>query len=157
MKLLVFSDSHQDINDMSYCIESESPQMIIHLGDNTHDALLIQKMFPKVIIHRVAGNCDFEYIDNEKLIKVSNIKLFITHGHRYWVKTNYRKIVEKGLSEGADIILFGHTHKAYISQNNNVWTINPGSISNRQTRDRSASYAKITIEDDIVECEIIRR
>lgn len=156
MKILVFSDSHHDINEMTYTIESETPEMVIHLGDNTNDALLIQKIFPKITVERVGGNCDFEQIESEKTIKIENKIFFITHGHRYWVKSNLKKIVEKGFSRNADVVLFGHTHKSYINQNNGAWVINPGSISQNNTRNRFATYARIIINQNILTCEIVQ-
>jgi putative phosphoesterase len=157
MKILAFSDSHHDISGLQYPIQSESPDIVIHLGDNVDDALRAQKMFPDIIFHVVKGNCDFNSIDSEKTLELTNYNFFITHGHKYSVKSTFKRVVAKGIDQKADIILFGHTHKAYIQKQNGVWIINPGSSSSLQTRDLTPSYSKIEISEEDLRCSIITR
>ena len=38
MKILIFSDSHGDVDIMRDIVEKEKPDMIIHLGDSIKDA-----------------------------------------------------------------------------------------------------------------------
>lgn len=157
MKILVFSDSHHDITGLQYPIQSESPDVVIHLGDNSEDAFRAEKMFPDTEFHVVKGNCDFDHIELEKLLKIKEYNFFITHGHRYNVKSTSKKVIKKGIDQKADIILFGHTHKAYIQNHNGVWVINPGSSSRLQTRDLCPSYSKIEISQEDLQCCIVTR
>ena len=57
------------------------------------------------------------------------IKIFVTHGHMYNVKSEYNTIFYKGKEVGADIVLFGHSHKALINSYDGITIMNPGSIS----------------------------
>ena len=47
----------------------------------------------------------------------------------YNVKYEYNTIFYKGKSVGADIVLFGHSHKALISNYDGITIMNPGSIT----------------------------
>ena len=157
MKILVFSDSHHEINNMIYVIENENPDIVIHLGDNINDAIILKDIFPKIAFEIVRGNCDFENSESEKIFDIENTKFFLCHGHKYRVKNTLDKLIEKGNKIQADIILFGHTHESYIDYDNDVWIINPGCINTIYKRDCYTSYAKISIENNMVNCEIVKR
>ena len=157
MDILVFSDSHHDTNSMTYVIGEENPDMVLHLGDNVRDALLLKGIFPEIKFEFVSGNCDFEDVADKKIIEIENIRFFMTHGHEYHVKSDISNVVKKGLDEKADIILFGHTHRAYMQKESEAWVINPGSISKIYKMDKHASYAKITIENGEADCRIVER
>ena len=151
MKILVFSDSHNDIISMVRTVENNRPDMIIHLGDNYNDAQILKTKFPEIHFETVVGNCDFESAHTIKIFEVEGIKFFITHGHLYGVKTRMDRLIKKGCEEQADIVLFGHTHKAYLSKENGMWVINPGIINKIFT----PTYAQIIIENGQADCEII--
>ncbi len=157
MKILTFSDSHHDISGIQYPIQSEEPDIVLHLGDNSDDALRLEKMFPDITFHIVKGNCDFTNIESEKNITIENKMFYLTHGHKYSVKSTYDRIIKKGIEKEADVILFGHTHIAFCQKQNGIWVVNPGSSSRIQTRDRAPSYCRITIEEGNLDCEIITR
>ena len=38
MKVIVFSDSHGDLNHMIAAVEQEEPDLVLHLGDYWEDA-----------------------------------------------------------------------------------------------------------------------
>jgi hypothetical protein len=61
------------------------------------------------------------------------------------------KLIKKGHEEQADIVLFGHTHKAYLRKENGMWVLNPGIINKIFT----SSYAQIMIENGQADCKII--
>jgi len=157
MKIIVFADSHHDTNSMIYVLQEETPDMVIHLGDNVSDAMMLKNIFPEISFEMVQGNCDFEKVKDEKILTLEGATFFITHGHRYRVKSHLRKLTQKGLDKNADIVLFGHTHKAYLKKEKEMWMINPGSISSMYKRGKHPSYAKILIEDGNIDCEIVER
>jgi putative phosphoesterase len=158
MKILAFSDSHNDINGMIYPLQKETPDVVMHLGDNVDDAIRLEKMFPDICFYMVKGNCDFINMESEKIITLDNTSFLITHGHKYSVKSTYERIIKKGKEKEADVILFGHTHIAFCEKQNNIWVINPGSSSALQTRDRNPSYCRLVIDDDAkLLCDIITR
>lgn len=149
MKILVISDTHGDINKAEEIIKkSNGIDLIIHLGDYFRDAQKLSSMFPYIPIEYIYGNSDFmiEDVPAEKLLEYEGKKIFITHGHRYSVKWDYDKLYKKAEEMGVDILLFGHTHVAYMAEKGNYIIMNPGSISD--PRDESnESYAIIEIND----------
>ncbi len=62
----------------------------------------------------------------------------ITHGHHYHVSTGPEILKQEALSIGADVVMFGHTHRPYFEQDEDITVLNPGkcvlSETGRQTR-----------------------
>lgn len=149
MRLLVISDTHRNIrNFLSIMEKLKDIDGIIHLGDLVSDARDIQSIFENIPLYYIAGNCDFfeDNILTEKIIKIANKKIMLTHGHNHGVKRGYerlRKIIEK---EELDALLFGHTHAPYIEYIENAVLFNPGSISEPRTT-RFPSYGILEIDD----------
>ena len=48
MKILVLSDSHGNINNMTRCVEMINPRHILHLGDCIRDAEALRDLFPDI-------------------------------------------------------------------------------------------------------------
>ena len=46
MKILVFSDSHGNVQNMEQAVRSDRPDYILHLGDVNSDARALGKLFP---------------------------------------------------------------------------------------------------------------
>ena len=59
MKLLVFSDSHGNIEHMRRAVEQEKPDQILHLGDVMRDAVELSRSYPNIPLELVPGNCDY--------------------------------------------------------------------------------------------------
>ena len=89
MKLLVFSDSHGNLENMVRTVERERPHMILHLGDGWRDARQLRDRFPEIPLYQVPGNCDFRSAEPpEQLLTVQGKRIFLCHGHTYGVKTS---------------------------------------------------------------------
>lgn len=128
MKILVVSDSHGNFKDFYHICKRESPEVVLFLGDLTKDVYEILDVFPNIEFHVVRGNCDYDDLntEDEKIIMLENFKIFLTHGHMYQVKRNYRLISAK--LKNADIVLFGHTHAQYIKETEDGILFNPGAL-----------------------------
>lgn len=128
--------------------------MLIHLGDNVDDILIIKRYYNGKIVN-VKGNCDFSTnTPYDRLEEVCGKKIFLTHGHRYGVKENLFRLRYKALEAQADIVLYGHTHIGQIDFEEGIWYINPGSVS--QPRDGDRSFAIISIDKECIEANLIR-
>ena len=124
MKIIVFSDSHRDIAAMNRIIETENPDLIFHLGDLERDC---GKLNTSVRIIKVRGNCDHGSAEvTERFLDFGNVKILMTHGHEYGVKSGIARLEASGREQGADIVLYGHTHKAYLHKTDDLITMNPG-------------------------------
>lgn len=144
--ILVLSDSHRNIENMSRAVSLEKPDMIIHLGDHYQDAMKLLALYPSIPIEAVNGNCDFDQAHSEKLIVVEGKKLFLCHGHNYGVKSGYLNLEYAAREKEADIVLFGHTHQIYYEQHNRLTMLNPGSIGEPRYPGKP-SYAQLIIEN----------
>lgn len=154
MKILVFSDSHGKLETIFEILKMEEYDLIIHLGDNSDDGIIISNVVDKKV-YIVKGNCDYYDIENklEDLIEINGKKIFISHGHEYDVKNNYDRIYYRGLEIKADLILFGHTHTPYIKKEENIQLFNPGSISLPNIGNKP-SYGIIEIKNSKIKLNI---
>ena len=122
--------------------------MAIHLGDYVRDAEAIAAYFPSLDLRYVRGNCDaYSRSDAEEnlLFNADGVRIFMTHGHRYGVKSGYLRAIYAAREQEADLLLFGHTHYADCFQEGPLWVLNPGAA-------RNGSYGIITLSQDGMEC-----
>lgn len=137
MKILVLSDSHGNIIGVREAIRrNPDADMIIFLGDGISDIEAVAESDALHAFCAVRGNCDFSaYLRGKAVTRAEMLdvgrKIFITHGDAYGVKSGYENILRAGVSRGADIVLFGHTHLPleYYDSDTGVYLFNPGSIS----------------------------
>ena len=152
-KLLVMSDSHQNISRMMYAAEKSKPDAIIHLGDHISDAHELQLLFPDTMYYMVKGNCDYGAGESELLLEFGGVRLYMTHGHIHGVKRGLDELVNAARQKDAALALYGHTHKALIQQLPGLWLMNPGQMERHDSK-RPASYGIITIENGSYNCRI---
>jgi hypothetical protein len=149
MKIIVFSDSHRNVEPMVEAVGIEKPDYIIHLGDLESDAIELGRRVGNIPICSVPGNCDLLPIGQKRLIfDFCGKKFFVTHGHMYGVKSSYDAIINTALTAGADIALFGHTHVPYEAVIAGMYVINPGSVGTG-----SRTYGVLTIENGEISYE----
>ena len=148
-RILVFSDTHGEVSKAKKIVEGmPGVTGIIHLGDILRDAYALEKEYPNIPLHYVAGNNDsFSDVPSEKLIEIGGFKIFITHGHKYTgFFSNSDRLIYKGLEVGADVILYGHTHMCAYKKENGLIIANPGSLT--YPRGSEAGYGIIEIEGE---------
>ena len=97
----------------------------------------------------VPGNCDgWTTQPLQKLLDIQGKKLLLSHGHIWQVKSGYETALATARQQGADLVLFGHTHRAYcVQEPDGLWVLNPGAA-----RD---SYGVVTIDGSGMRCEIV--
>lgn len=120
------------------------------------DGIELQKQYPNILIELVKGNTDRtdEYF-SEKTLFLDNKIAFITHGDSYDVEHKISGVIDRGISDDADIILFGHTHKPYLQNEGGVWIMNPGRIGRISRKVINATYGIMILENDTITCEIV--
>lgn len=141
MKILIVSDTHGRHRNLDEVLEREGKiDMLLHLGDVEDDEHYIEAI-AEWPVHLIGGNNDFfSYLPGEKEIKIGKYKVFMTHGHGYYVSMNTKRLREAAKARGADIVMFGHTHRPYIDVEGDLKVINPGSLSYPRQEGRRASY-----------------
>ena len=145
MKICIFSDSHGYAGNMIAAIELERPAMCFFLGDGERDLAVLEEKYPDLPIYYVRGNCDFRSEANGTIIcDIGGVRIYATHGHLDNVKyePELDTLTSRAVNAGAEIALFGHTHRQHISINRGVTLVNPGSIG----RGGYPSYAVLEID-----------
>ena len=147
MKILIMSDSHGRSFYLERAILRTSPlDYILHLGDIEGEEEYLRDISP-CPIYIVAGNNDFFSREpKDDLIQIGNYKILLTHGHRYNVYSGTDQLKQVAREKGADIAMFGHTHVPCIDLRDDIWVINPGSISLPRQDGRKPSYIVMEID-----------
>lgn len=146
MKILVLSDSHRQEKNLFLALEKEKPDLLIHLGDSEGAENKIENMVDCDLL-MVAGNNDFfSKLADEKEVVLSKTRALLTHGHTYGVSLGVENIKMEAKSRNCKIVMFGHTHKPYYENKDNIIVLNPGSISYPRQTGRKPSYAVINID-----------
>lgn len=149
----MFSDSHGNLSHMVEAAARTKPDRIFHLGDGWRDAQALHARFPDIPLDQVAGNCDLRPVGPiEKVIDVAGKRLLLCHGHTYGVKRTLLNGLYAAREQGADLFLFGHTHRPFCETRQGVILLNPGSIGD-STR---PSYAVVCVKNGEWEPELLR-
>lgn len=147
LKLLVFSDSHGLLAPMKTAITAEKPDMVLHLGDYVRDFEALQGLFPELPMDHVAGNCDYPLIGDDRVLELEQVRIFMTHGHRYRVKQTLLSAVYAAREQQAQLLLFGHTHQPLLLQEPEVLCMNPGAA-------QMGCYGLVLLEQGQVHCAL---
>ena len=121
-----------------------------HLGDLTSDAeALMSRTNAKV--YAVRGNCDYfggsaQRYESEAVVELGGARILMMHGHTRGVKSSAMNACYAARECGAQILLFGHTHRPLVDWDGTLWVMNPGSIRDRRT------YGVITLEGGKIDC-----
>lgn len=130
MRVLVFSDSHGRVGPMEDTVALYRPDAAFHLGDVTRDADNLRLACPELTLYQVRGNCDLMAgsIQTEGVVRLAGKTIFYLHGHTRYVKQGVGLAVEAAREVGADILLFGHTHRPLRTQYDGLLAVNPGAV-----------------------------
>ena len=134
MRVIVMSDSHGDFFRVRRIFE-ENPGAgcFIHLGDGAKDFEEAGWLFPGSPRLSVQGNCD---LGREEpltgLIELEGRRIFYTHGHLFHAKYGLDELERAGRERKADVVLYGHTHRADAQYRDGLWILNPGSVRDSQ-------------------------
>ena len=117
--------------------------LILHAGDVTQQKVLNELSTIAPVI-AVKGNADSLDLNLTEIIIVNNFKIALNHGMD--LSDNYEKLYEFGKSQGADIVITGHTHKPHFKFTNNMCLVNPESLN--KPIDSKASVAILNIDKE---------
>ena len=158
-RILVVSDVHGQTSALRWLLRHETADAMFFLGDGIGDlnaaveAEKRQGRPPRWPVYTVRGNCDTAYGEYplEGLAPVGGVLFFYTHGHAYGVKAGSRRLAEEGMARGADVVLYGHTHRCRLepAAAGVPALFNPGSIL------EGGSYGVITVDNG--RCRFARR
>ena len=130
-------------------------QLILHAGDVGSATVLegLRKIAP---VDAVYGNVDDTHdpaLARERAVTFGGVTIHVSHGHELGQPTAERMLARYQ----ADVVIFGHTHKAVIVREGGRVAFNPGAAGPRRFH-LKPSVARLTItpgDPPAVDVEII--
>lgn len=127
MNILVVSDSHGKTDNLMRAVELTRPEYVLHLGDCQRDLERLRQAFPMLPMEGVPGNCDYGSCDQpERLTELGGVRILMLHGHTRGVKSDIMRAVWAARECGAQVLLFGHTHRPLVDNDGSLLVLNPG-------------------------------
>ena len=151
MNILVFADSHGDVDVMAGLTARWRPDQVLHLGDHFSDMVKLHQRFPEIPMQGVRGNCDAPGSPESLRLTLGGTRLLLVHGHRHGVKEDLERLYFTALESGVDLVLFGHTHRALHEREGKVEFFNPGSVG----RGYPSSYGLLRLGEGPFSAEIL--
>lgn len=120
--------------------------LLVHCGDVEGSEYLISEA-AGCPVEMVQGNNDyFSSLPRETEFLIGDYKVWVTHGHNYYVSMGYEILKEEAHSREVDVVMCGHTHRPVIEQERDLTLINPGSLSYPRQEGRVPSYVLMEID-----------
>lgn len=148
------------------CFAGDGIIDIVELINMSFESPRLNKQIPPIIAF-VAGNCDDTYYrvgsskskeiastknagfslvaPSRQILKVCGHSLFIAHGHSYSVDSHLNTLHKTVKAMGCSIGIFGHIHVPVFEHYDDVYLINPGSVSRARGRSEPG-FAIMTLE-----------
>lgn len=149
MKVLIVSDTHKRNENLEKLLKKVKPiDLLIHCGDAEGTEDYIQEICG-CPLHIVSGNNDFfSKLPYELEFFIDKYKVFLCHGHTYYVSMGLERLIEEAKLRQADIAIYGHTHRPVIELRDGVMVINPGSISYPRQEGKVPTYVVMETDKD---------
>lgn len=130
-----------------YVLENEKPDLVIHCGDAEGSEYALTKA-ADCPVEIVLGNNDFfSELPRELMLDIGPYKVWVVHGHNYYVSMGNENLKREAVERGVDIVFYGHTHRPVIDMDDEVIAVNPGSLSYPRQEGRRPSYAIMEMDD----------
>jgi putative phosphoesterase len=126
--------------------------LILHAGDVGGHSVL-DELGAIAPVRAVWGNTDIAgdpHLEASIALQAGGLSIHVSHGHEVGSPTPARLLARYG----ADIIVYGHTHKPLIERSGTRLVINPGAAGPRRFT-LQPSVARLTIENGHAEVEIL--
>jgi len=148
VKVLVVSDNHKDeasLEELVNIYEEEGIDLWLHAGDSEFGSDHIAWNTFKT----VKGNMDWE--SEFPMVRVETVAenpFVLLHGHKHQAKYSRDSMAAVAEENNAHIVFYGHTHVAKVDKMDEIFFINPGSITQPRGGLRIGSYAIYEQNDD---------
>ena len=134
MRILVISDSHGKNDDVKQVIEQVGEiDMFIHLGDIERGPDYIRGL-AGCECHMISGNNDYDInLPDTDSFMIGDKKVFITHGHRFYVGSGVERLRQYALDNGISEITLVHDYQGISCWCTGEWKANKaGTIKYQQ-------------------------
>ncbi len=147
MKVLIVSDTHRKNENFLKVLERAAPiDMLVHCGDIEGSEYLIAQA-AGCPVEMVVGNNDFfSDLPREKEFYIGKYKVWLTHGHTYYVSMGNEYLKEEARARSADIVMYGHTHRPVVDIEGGLVAVNPGSLTYPRQEGRRPSFVIMELD-----------
>jgi putative phosphoesterase len=126
--------------------------LIVHAGDVGGNGVLeaLSRIAPVVA---VSGNVDDRTnpaLPRARVVPVGSLSLHVSHGDEVGRPNPHRLLA----TYSADVIVYGHTHRALLVRSGARLVVNPGAAGPRRF-DLKPSVARLTVKNGTADVEII--
>lgn len=148
-KILIVSDTHRKNDNYFTLLERQKPlDMVIHCGDAEGSEYALSQA-ADCPVQIVLGNNDFfSNLPRELEFEIGRYHVWVTHGHSYYVSVGCERIKQEARERGVDIVMFGHTHRPYLDEEEDLIVLNPGSLSYPRQDGRRPSYIIMELDEE---------
>lgn len=147
--IAVLSDTHSENGhalDGPALSAVRDADRVVHAGDFTSESALNAFHDASEQLLAVHGNADDDAVTDRlpaaRTLDVAGVRVAVTH-HRRGGTTGLSLF---GRERGADLVVFGHTHRPAVVETGDVTLLNPG--SHADPRGNEAGYAELLPTDD---------
>ncbi|MBD3343708.1 MAG: YfcE family phosphodiesterase [Chitinivibrionales bacterium] len=152
MKIGVVSDTHRNKEYLrkvaDWLQQKQHISTLYHLGDDYEDVIELGDEYFDVV--QVPGIYNPKYRDGtlepKKIETVQGLSIMLVH--------SFEKDVTENDKIRCDIILHGHTHRAEITVNDGLLTMNPGHLKGPLDKKTPPSFGLLEIADKNVNVSI---
>lgn len=150
MLIGLISDTHSLIRPEAL-IALAGADVILHAGDVGGAAIIdaLQRIAP---VHAVVGNTDplDGTLPEHVHLEFDGVTIHVSHGHELGRPTPARLLARYD----ADVLVYGHTHKALVERHGARLVVNPGAAGPRRF-DVKPSVARLHIRAGRAEAELV--
>ena len=147
MRVLIVSDTHRRNENYLSILKKIAPlDMVVHCGDIEGSEYLIAES-AGCPVQMVVGNNDFfSDLPREKEFYIGKYKVWVTHGHTYYVSMSNEILKQEARARGVDIVMYGHSHRPVVDIENDIIAVNPGSLTYPRQEGRRPSFILMELD-----------
>ena len=149
-RILLCSDIHGCVWNYAQAIaEAGRIDAIMIAGDVGARISDLMAMTPNIPVYAVAGNNDMfqTHLPKWKVVTEGRHRIFMAHGHMHGVYMNLDMLEKDAGKNDCDIVVFGHTHRYFMSERNGILFLNPGALKG-MARYSVRTYMILEFTDD---------
>lgn len=147
MKVLIVSDTHRKNENFFRVLNEQKPDLVIHCGDAEGSEAELEAA-ADCPVRIVLGNNDFfSRLPRELTLAVGPYKVWVVHGHNYYVSMGNERLKREASDRGFDVVVYGHTHRPVVDEEGDVIAVNPGSLSYPRQEGHRPSYAVMELDE----------
>lgn len=139
--LFCFSDTHgTPISEQLKLIMAESDKTVFCGDGPLSDREFFSALGEKFV--EVRGNTDGHVrgVSEETVFEADGVKVLVTHGHEYRVKSDLLEIYYRARELGCTLVLYGHTHLHDVTCSGGVTLVCVGSLGRSLSGENGYTY-----------------